>query len=184
MTGLKARAQRDSDLEGSLPSAEWLGEIRAAIEAADGCLVVVSPSLASSEVCAEELDLPREAGKRIVPVMVRPTDPPSVPVTWRRSTGSMPPMGPSTKRWTGRWRRYGPTWTTYGHTRSSECGPSAAAILAGEIYASLERKRDGVGVQDALIAGICRRFDLPLATRNVRHFKRVRGPRVIEVPAQ
>ncbi len=43
--------------------------------------MVVSPSLASSQVCAEELELAREAGKRIVPVMVRPTDPGSVPTT-------------------------------------------------------------------------------------------------------
>ena len=59
-----------------------------------------------------------------------------------------------------------------------------AAIFAGEIYARLERTGDRIGVQDALIAGICRRFDLPLATRNVRHFKRVRGLRLIEVTAQ
>ena len=60
----------------------------------------------------------------------------------------------------------------------------AAAMLAGEIYARLERTGDRIGVQDALIAGICRRFELPLATRNVRHFRRVRGLRLIEVPAQ
>jgi len=59
-----------------------------------------------------------------------------------------------------------------------------AAMLAGEIYARLERAGDRIRVQDALIAGICRRFDLPLATRNVRHFKRVRGLRLIDVPAQ
>ena len=59
-----------------------------------------------------------------------------------------------------------------------------AAIFAGEIYARLERTGDRIGVQDALIAGICRRFDLPLATRNVGHFKRVRGLRLIDVPAQ
>ena len=60
----------------------------------------------------------------------------------------------------------------------------AAAMVAGEIYARLERAGDRIGVQDALIAGVCRRFDLPLATRNVRHFKRVRGLRLIEVQVQ
>ena len=73
--GLKAWV----DLEDIPPSAEWMAEIRAAIEASDGYLVVISPSLARSEVCGQELELGCEAGKRIVPVMVRPTDPSSVP---------------------------------------------------------------------------------------------------------
>jgi len=33
-------------------------------------------------------------------------------------------------------------------------------------------------LRDALIAGVCLRFDLPLATRNVRHFERVEQLRV------
>ena len=78
--GLDARGLKAwVDLKDIPPSAEWMAEIRVAIEASDGYLVVVSPSLAGSEVCAEELGLAREAGKRIVPVMVRPTDPASVP---------------------------------------------------------------------------------------------------------
>ena len=82
VAGLDARGLKAwVDLEDIPPSAEWMGEIRAAIEASDGYLVVVSPSLASSEVCAEELELAHQAGKRIVPVMVRPTDPSSVPAT-------------------------------------------------------------------------------------------------------
>src|SRR5688572_2442632 len=80
VAGLDARGLRAwVDLEDIPPSAEWMAEIRAAIEASDGYLVVVSPSLASSKVCAEELELARQAGKRIVPVMVRTTDPGSVP---------------------------------------------------------------------------------------------------------
>ena len=80
------------DLEDIPPSAEWMGEIRAAIESADGYLVVVSPALAGSKVCAEELEHAREAGKRIVPVLVRATDPESVPQTlaalnWIDATG-------------------------------------------------------------------------------------------------
>ena len=59
-----------------------------------------------------------------------------------------------------------------------------AAAPCREIYARLERTGDRIGVQDALIEGICRRFDLPLATRNMRHFKRVRGLRLVEVPVQ
>jgi hypothetical protein len=73
--GLAARGKRAwVDLEDIPPSAEWMAEIRSAIEAADWYLVVVSPALAGSKVCAEELEHAREAGKRIVPVLVRATD--------------------------------------------------------------------------------------------------------------
>ena len=83
--GLAERGKRAwVDLEDIPPSAEWMAEIRSAIEAADGYLVVVSPALAGSKVCAEELEHARAAGKRIVPVLVRPTDPDSVPRPWRR----------------------------------------------------------------------------------------------------
>ena len=51
VAGLDARGLKAwVDLEDIPPSAEWMGEIRAAIEASDGHLVVVSPSLAGSEV--------------------------------------------------------------------------------------------------------------------------------------
>ena len=100
--GLAERGKRAwVDLEDIPPSAEWMGEIRAAIEAADGYLVVVSPALAGSKVCAEELEHAREAGKRIVPVLVRATDPDSVPQTlaalnWIDATG--PDLDPALDR--------------------------------------------------------------------------------------
>lgn len=50
-----------------------------------------------------------------------------------------------------------------------------AALHAGEVYALLERAGRGIGVKDALVAGTCRRYGLPLATRNVGHFQRVPG---------
>lgn len=56
-----------------------------------------------------------------------------------------------------------------------------AALLAGEIHARLEQRGTRIGIADALIAGTCRRFDLPLATRNARHFARVPGLELIEV---
>jgi tRNA(fMet)-specific endonuclease VapC len=56
-----------------------------------------------------------------------------------------------------------------------------AALLAGEIYARLERDGTRIGFADALIAGVCRRFDLPLATRNARHFARVPHLELLEV---
>ncbi len=67
------------DLEDIPPSAEWMAEIRGAIAAADAYLVVVSPDLARSSVCAEELDGAVAGGKRIVPVLIRSTDPATVP---------------------------------------------------------------------------------------------------------
>ena len=48
---LAARGKRAwVDLEDIPPSAEWMTEIRAAIEAADGYLVVVSPDVARSPI--------------------------------------------------------------------------------------------------------------------------------------
>jgi WD40 repeat protein len=67
------------DLEDIPPSAEWMAEIRTAIEGADAYLVAISPDLARSKVCQQELELARSAGKRIVPVQVRPTEPELVP---------------------------------------------------------------------------------------------------------
>ena len=78
--GLQARGLRAwVDLEDIPPSAEWMSEIQAAIEAADGYLVVVSPDLARSTVCGQELEQAVASGKRIVPIVVRTTDPGSVP---------------------------------------------------------------------------------------------------------
>jgi tRNA(fMet)-specific endonuclease VapC len=50
-----------------------------------------------------------------------------------------------------------------------------AGLRAGEVFAGLARKGSGIGLRDALIAGTCLRFELPLATRNRRHFERVEG---------
>jgi len=60
---------------------------------------------------------------------------------------------------------------------------AAAGILAGEVFADLQRRGQGIGVKDCLQAGICRRYDLPLATRNIGHFERVAGLRLIPVRA-
>ena len=51
-----------------------MSEIRDAIDAADGYLVMVSPDLARSKVFSEELEHALDGGKRVVPVMVRATD--------------------------------------------------------------------------------------------------------------
>jgi tRNA(fMet)-specific endonuclease VapC len=38
-------------------------------------------------------------------------------------------------------------------------------------------------VREALQAGICLRFELPLATRNARHLERVEGLALVLLPA-
>jgi len=58
---------------------------------------------------------------------------------------------------------------------------AAAGILAGEVFANLRRSGLGIGVKDCLQAGICRRHELPFATRNVGHFERVEGLRLIPI---
>jgi tRNA(fMet)-specific endonuclease VapC len=56
----------------------------------------------------------------------------------------------------------------------------AAALIAGEVYVRLLGLGLEIGVNDSLLAGTCLRFDLPLATRNTRHFARVEGLRLVE----
>jgi tRNA(fMet)-specific endonuclease VapC len=56
----------------------------------------------------------------------------------------------------------------------------AAAVVAGEVYVRLRGLGLDIGVNDSLIAGTCLRYDLPLATRNTRHFARVEGLRLID----
>lgn len=48
-----------------------------------------------------------------------------------------------------------------------------AALHAGEVFVARRQAGRDIGVKDCLQAGICLRFDLPLATRNIRHFDRI-----------
>lgn len=48
-----------------------------------------------------------------------------------------------------------------------------AALWAGRIYGSLERRGATVGRADAMIAGIAVASGLPVVTRNVAHFDRI-----------
>ena len=61
------------DWEGIPPSAKWMDEVRAAIDAADAFVFVVSPDSAGSPVCRDEADHALAVGKRIVPVVWRDT---------------------------------------------------------------------------------------------------------------
>jgi len=61
------------------PTAEWMAEISAAIDATDTYPVVLSPYFAASKVCAAELDTALQANKRIVPVLAREVDETQLP---------------------------------------------------------------------------------------------------------
>jgi hypothetical protein len=69
------------------PSAEWLKEIFANIEAADNFLFVISPDSCASEMCRQEVDHAANNHKRMIPVLWRSVDskdlPPSLaPIQW------------------------------------------------------------------------------------------------------
>lgn len=50
-----------------------------------------------------------------------------------------------------------------------------AADIAAATRRLLERRGEGIGVADYLIAGVCIASGFPLLTRNVEHFARVPG---------
>ncbi|HXE43954.1 MAG TPA: type II toxin-antitoxin system VapC family toxin [Conexibacter sp.] len=52
-------------------------------------------------------------------------------------------------------------------------------LLGGEALARLRGEGRGIDVRDALQAGVCLDAELPLVTRNLRHFARVAGLRVV-----
>lgn len=67
------------DVEDIPLSAEWMAEIRAAVDAAEAFCFVLTPDSAASEVCRQELAHAVDSGKRIVPVLHREVDPAAVP---------------------------------------------------------------------------------------------------------
>lgn len=56
-----------------------------------------------------------------------------------------------------------------------------SALRAGEVAAALRAAGQDIGMADCLQAGICLKFDLPLATRNRKHFNRITGLRLVDV---
>lgn len=77
-----ALAQRSRDVwidwEDIPPTAEWMAEIRATIEASDAFLFLISPDAVASKVCAEEIEVTVALGKRLIPLVVRETPPEQV----------------------------------------------------------------------------------------------------------
>jgi WD40 repeat protein len=75
------RAGRNAwvDWEGIPPSAEWMKEIHAAIEAADTFLVVLSSNSVTSEVCSREILHAAGNNKRLIPIVCDDIHPNQVP---------------------------------------------------------------------------------------------------------
>ncbi|MCV7382613.1 type II toxin-antitoxin system VapC family toxin [Mycolicibacter longobardus] len=65
-----------------------------------------------------------------------------------------------------------------GRSRTFPLDPDSA-LRAGEVAATLRSAGQDIAMADCLQAGICLRFDLPLATRNRKHFSRVPGLRLL-----
>jgi hypothetical protein len=63
------------DWEGIPPTAEWMQEIREAIQRSDAIVFVLSPDSATSRVCGVEIEQALMEGKRIIPVVVRDISP-------------------------------------------------------------------------------------------------------------
>ncbi|MCA2002789.1 MAG: TIR domain-containing protein, partial [Chloroflexi bacterium] len=57
------------DWEGIPPSAEWMQEVAAAIQASDAFVFIISPDSLKSKVCMEELELGIRYNKKIIPVV-------------------------------------------------------------------------------------------------------------------
>ena len=60
---------------------------------------------------------------------------------------------------------------------------ATSAHRAAGIYTLLKKRGDLIGNQDLLIAGIALANDLPLLTRNIRHFQKIKGLRILH-PSQ
>ena len=53
------------------------------------------------------------------------------------------------------------------------------AATAGRIYTQLSSKGQLIGTHDILIGAICLAYDLPLYTRNVDHFSKIKNIRIL-----
>ncbi len=67
------------DWEDIPPSAEWMREVTAAIDRSQAFVFALSPDSAASTVCRQELDRAAAVNKRIIPIVVRDTDPGEIP---------------------------------------------------------------------------------------------------------
>ncbi|MCL5877712.1 MAG: type II toxin-antitoxin system VapC family toxin [Candidatus Bathyarchaeota archaeon] len=58
---------------------------------------------------------------------------------------------------------------------------SKSAIKAGHIYAKLERQGTPIGLRDTLIGAIAQTRDFGVATKNLSHFQKIDGLRLVSI---
>ena len=68
------------DWEGIPPTADWMREIHAAIDAAEAVVFVLSPDSIASSVCTQELGHAASQNKRLIPVVCREVTPDETPL--------------------------------------------------------------------------------------------------------
>src|SRR5712691_10046962 len=73
----EARRELWVDWEDIPPTADWMSEIHAGIEAADAFAFVVSPDSVASKVCGEEVEYAVKLNKRLIPLVFRDVTPES-----------------------------------------------------------------------------------------------------------
>jgi predicted NBD/HSP70 family sugar kinase len=73
----------DTDLHGR-GGQPWWDTIVEQIQTADICMFGLSPDWVASEICAKEFEYADSLGRNILPVLVRPTDPGSLPPALQR----------------------------------------------------------------------------------------------------
>ena len=59
--------------------------------------------------------------------------------------------------------------------------PRASIRKLAEIHAKLSKTGNSLDVKDILVAGTCIYFKLPLLTRNIKHFRRIKELSLVDV---
>jgi hypothetical protein len=74
-----ARRSTWIDLGGIEPTEEWLAAIYAGIDRSDNFLLLITPRSVGSPWCGKEVDAAAARNKRLIPVLIEPTDPAALP---------------------------------------------------------------------------------------------------------
>lgn len=56
-----------------------------------------------------------------------------------------------------------------------------ASKISAKIQETMDKKGEGIGIPDTLIAGICISNDIPLLTLNTKHFSRVPDLKLVKI---
>ena len=61
--------------------------------------------------------------------------------------------------------------------------PRASIRKSAEIHVRLSKTGNSLDIKDILVAGTCIYFNLPLLTRNIKHFRRIKELSLVDVDA-